>query len=178
MQGSDRIANRTDTSIIDGEKELVELIDWCRYVVHREPSSVNCTMYQQANSIDYQHMSLHFDSTDDTPAVMAQISCGDYIPREWSEAVNFRPPAAMQICCQRGVAFIDLPSTVTWFDDAGRHMESLESEAPVGELLLTHFHRAVTSLVRDLGDLNDAYQASSILLAARESASSGGTVSL
>jgi len=43
---------------------------------------------------------------------------------------------------------VDLPATLVWFDEAGRHQESLDSERPVGEQLLTHFYRAVTSLVR------------------------------
>ena len=38
-------------------------------------------------------------------------------------------------------------------------MESLEHERPVGEHLLTQFHRAVTSLVRKTCDLDDAYRA-------------------
>ena len=48
-------------------------------------------------------------------------------------------------------------------------MESLESERPVGEQLLTQFHRAVTSLIRKTGDLEDAYRALRIVLSARES---------
>ena len=39
-------------------------------------------------------------------------------------------------------------TTLVWFDTAGRHQESLDSERPVGEQLLTHFYRSVTSLVR------------------------------
>ena len=42
---------------------------------------------------------------------------------------------------QRGIAFVDLPATLVWFDEAGRHQESLDSERPVGEQLLTHFYR-------------------------------------
>ncbi len=72
----------------------------------------------------------------------------------------------MQICCERGVAFIDLPSTLVWFDEAGRHLESLDTEMPVGEQMLTQFHRIVTSLVRRLNDLDDAFKAASILHAA------------
>ncbi len=57
------------------------------------------------------------------------------------------------------VAFIDLPTTLVWFDDAGQHIESLESERPVGEQLLIQFHRAVTSLVRSRTDMHDAFRA-------------------
>ena len=72
---------------------------------------------------------------------IAQISCGRYMPGVWPEAVSFRPPAALQVCCERGIAFIDLPATLVWFDEAGRHMESLDSERPIGERLLMHFYR-------------------------------------
>lgn len=153
--------------------EFVELIDWCRYVVDREPVSVTSTGYQQGQGIDYQSMSLEFPATDKRPPVTAQISCGNYIRSSWHEAVSFRPPSAMQICCERGVAFIDLPSNLVWFDEAGRHMESLETELPVGEQLLTQFHRCVTSLLRNMSDLNDAYRAATILAACRESEERG-----
>jgi predicted dehydrogenase len=150
-------------------RELVELIDWCRYVVDQEPVSVTGSGHLNGQSADYRSLTLHFGADDTRQQVTAQISCGSYIPAAWHEAANFRPPEAMQICCQRGVAFVDLPSTLVWFDDAGRHMESLETESSVGEQLLTHFHRAVTSLVRNLGDMEDAYRAVEVLLAARES---------
>jgi predicted dehydrogenase len=52
-------------------------------------------------------------------------------------------------------------------------MESLESERPVGERLLMHFYRAVTSLVRKVDDLEDAYRAMTFVLAARESFEQG-----
>ena len=84
----------------------------------------------------------------------------------------------MEICCERGVAFLDLPSTLVWFDDAGRHVESLESEMPVGEQLLTQFHRSVTSLVRNISELDDVYRAAVILAAVRQSETEGRRVSL
>ena len=37
--------------------------------------------------------------------------------------------------CERGSPLSTLPSTLVWFDGAGRHMESLDSERPVGERL-------------------------------------------
>ena len=76
------------------------------------------------------------------------------------------------------MAFIDLPATLIWFDEAGRHMESLDSERPVGERLLMQFYRAVTSLVRKTNDMDDAYRALSIVLAARQSFDTGHRVHL
>lgn len=153
--------------------EFVELIDWCRYIVDREPATVSSTSHQMADNTGYRCITLDFPGAEKRAAVTAQISCGDYIRPAWHEAVNFRPPSALQVCCERGVAFIDLPATLVWFDDAGRHLESLESELPVAEQLLTQFHRSVTSLVRNISDLNDAYRAATLLAAALRSEQQG-----
>jgi predicted dehydrogenase len=161
-------------------RDLLELVDWCRYVVGREPSSVVGVCPRcDAQTMDYQMMSLDFSP----PGLigkgpLAQISCSRYLRGNWPEANSFRPPAELQVCCARGVAFVDLPSTLVWFDEAGRHQESLGSERPVGEQMLMQFHRAVTSLIRKTGDLEDAYRALHVVLAAQESGSTGQRVAL
>jgi predicted dehydrogenase len=109
---------------------------------------------------------------------IAQISCGRYIPESWPEAISFRPPAQLQVCCERGIAFVDLPGTVIWFDEAGRHMETIEPDYSVGEQLLMHFHRAVTSLVRKTIGLENAYQALRIVMMGRESVRCGHRLEL
>jgi predicted dehydrogenase len=100
------------------------------------------------------------------------------MPSCWEEAVSFRPPAALQVACTNGIAFIDLPASLIWFDRAGRHQESLESERPVGEQLLAQFHRAVTSLVRSTSGLEDAYRALAVVLAAIQSHREGRRIPL
>jgi len=162
--------------------DLMELVDWCRYVVGREPTAVTGVMHRSgaaAADEDYQMMSLDF-SEPERPGTgpMAQISCGRYIPALWREAISYRPLADLQISCRKGIAFVDLPATLVWFDDAGRHQESLETERPVGEQLLMQFHRAVTSLVRNTADLEEAYRALSIVLAAQQSHREGRRISL
>jgi predicted dehydrogenase len=163
-------------------RTLLELVDWCRYVVGNEPTSVMGVVHRAARgaeSCDYQMMNLDFSPVERAgEAAMAQISCGHYLPSTWTEAVTFRPPAALQVVCERGVAFVDLPSTVVWFDQAGRHLESLEHERPVGEQLLLHFHRAATSAVRKTSQLEDAFRVLAIVQAAQDSAVSGKRVKL
>ena len=75
--------------------------------------------------------------------------------------------------CERGIAFVDLPNKLVWFDEAGRHQEALDDDVPVGEQLLTQFHRAVTSLVRKMGDLDDAYHSLCTLDAALKAIDQG-----
>ncbi|HTU25431.1 MAG TPA: Gfo/Idh/MocA family oxidoreductase [Pirellulales bacterium] len=162
--------------------EMVQLVDWCRYVVGRPPTSVLglSNSGPDAQGIDYEMMSLDFAPPGGLPGsgVTCQISSGRYMPVMWHEAVSYRPPAALQVACENGIAFIDMPSTLVWFDKAGRHMESLDSERPVGEQLLNQFHRAVTSLVRNTSGLEDAFQAMWIVQRARESHHSGQRMTL
>ena len=64
--------------------DLLEMVDWCRYVVNNEPTSVvsvrhvdNC----QDDDSDYQMMNLAFEGDkDSTNRAFAQISYGQYIP--------------------------------------------------------------------------------------------------
>ena len=57
-------------------------------------------------------MSLEFSGPDSPfSGPVAQISCGRYVPAHWQEAITYRPLAALQVSCQHGIAFIDLPST-------------------------------------------------------------------
>ncbi|MFM7207417.1 MAG: Gfo/Idh/MocA family protein [Planctomycetaceae bacterium] len=163
-------------------RDMMELVDWCRYVAGVEPTSVVAVRHAEApggEADDYRMMSLDFSTTGrigDGP--LAQISCGYYMPRAWEEAVGFRPPPGLQVVCERGIAFVDLPQTLVWFDDAGRHQESLESERPVGERMLGHFHRMVTSLVRQTSGLDDTLRAMRVVEAADRSIAEGVRVPL
>jgi predicted dehydrogenase len=163
-------------------RHLVELVDWCCYVVDRPPQFVTGLMHRtgcDAECDDYQMMSLDFsDQEHPGTGAIAQISCGRYIPAPWKEAISYRPLPMMQVSCLKGVAFIDLPATLVWFDDAGRHQESLESERPIGEQLLLQFHRAVTSLVRRKSDLEDACLALEIVQQARRAHQEGRRIVL
>jgi predicted dehydrogenase len=178
------------------DSELVELVDWCRYIVGESPNAVTSVCHDP----DYQTLLLGFDqpppakrvqlrtagtprrsgngAEDLLPQVTAEITTDYSLPARWKEAANFRAPASMKVHCQNGIAFIDLPSGLVWFDDAGRHVESLETESPVGERMLRQFHRSVTSLVRDLGGLIDAYDAATVVQAARESHEQGRRIKL
>jgi predicted dehydrogenase len=167
----------------DGETEardLMELVDWCRYVAGTEPTSVVAVRHAErpgSEADDYRMMSLDFSpSGRPGDGAVAQISCGYYMPRQWEEAVGFRPPPALQAVCENGIAFVDLPAGLVWFDTAGRHQETLDSDRPVGETMLVQFHRAVTSLVRHMSGLDDTLRAMEIVRAAVTSAAEGRRV--
>ncbi|MCR9294097.1 MAG: Gfo/Idh/MocA family oxidoreductase [bacterium] len=154
------------------ERVLVELIDWCAFIAGNSVRSVQATQHRGEQDAEPDYLALSLDLSAEGAScgsTIAQISCGTYIPHAWHEAANFRPPAALQVCCQNGLAFLDLPNSLIWFDEAGRHQESLESELSVGQQLLSQFHRAVTSLVRKTADLEDVFRGLNALQAGKES---------
>ncbi len=161
-------------------RQMIEMVDWCRYLVDCEPSTVLGVAHAERDHMtreDYLLMMLDFSPAGEFgTGVQAQIACGSYVRAEWSEATSFRRPADLQVVCEKGIAFIDLPSSLVWFDDAGQHMESLANERPVGEQLLMHFHRQVSSLLLKTSSLEDAYRAMSIVIAAQTSYSEGRRV--
>ncbi len=162
--------------------ELVELVDWCRYVVGGEPTRVTGLMHSShatGGENDYQMMSLDFSSSEELGAgAVAQISCGRYIPADWHEAIGYRPLAELQVSCERGMAFVDLPASLVWFDEAGRHQESLDSERPLGEQLLAQFYLAATGCACNPCDLDDVYRAVTIVEQARRSHCEGRRLAL
>lgn len=143
------------------EKLLLELVDWCSYIIGSPPQNAQCVRhaYPSVNGeSEFQQVNLGYHSESESSA-KAQINISRIVPVNWKDALGYRRPAGLQVCCQNGVAYIDSPTTIIWFDDAGQHTESLESDRPVGEQLLTLFHRAVTSLIRKTNDLEDAFRA-------------------
>ncbi len=168
-------------------RNLMELVDWCRYLVNSDPESVISSIHEQhdqSTDVFYQMVSLTFPphTTSEHNGAMpssrpqAQLSIGHYIPERWPDALSFKRPASVQICCENGMAFVDLPSSLIWFDDGGQHNESLDAERAVGEQMLDRFHRAVTSLIRKTTDPEDAYRAMKIVVSANEAAKSGRRV--
>jgi predicted dehydrogenase len=143
-------------------RDLVELVDWCRYVVEGDPTSLIATAHMSPDTPfnDYFAVSLDFSPNKEVGAgPVAIIGCGNYVPESLEESLAYRRPADLKVVCEKGIAFVDLPSTVAWFDKAGQHMEKLDHERNVGEQLLLHFHRAVESLVLKTASLDDAHKA-------------------
>jgi predicted dehydrogenase len=170
--------------LVSDMRQLTEMVDWCRDVVGSEASSVVGASHTSAPRgaaerhetapQDYLVMTLDFSPKGEVgTGPVAQIAFGSYVAPQWREAAAFRRPADLQVVCQRGIAFLDLPHTLTWFDDAGQHSELLDHDRPVGEQLFMHFHRQVGSLVLKTSSLDDAYRALAIVNRAQESYARG-----
>jgi predicted dehydrogenase len=169
------VAATPSASDREGMDQIIERIDWCRFLVGREPSTVLGISRSDASGNGWNNSLVHLDfpPAGRAPGVLAQIHYGRYLSPTWKDAASFHAPADFQVICEKGVAYVDLPNRITWFDEAGQHTESLEGEPTVHHRLLMVFHRAVTSLVLHASNLDDAYRALAIALVARESARQG-----
>jgi predicted dehydrogenase len=187
-----RFTSRTENShalYTSDMRQLIEMVDWCRDVVGSEASSVvgashasaalGASERRESPPKDYLLLTLDFSPPGEVGSgPVAQIACGSYVAPQWQEAAAFRRPADLQVVCQRGIAFLDLPHTLVWFDEAGQHSELLDHDRPVGEQLLLHFHRLVSSLVLKISSLEDAYRALAIVNKAQESYAKGCRLTL
>lgn len=159
-------------------RRLVEMVDWCCYVVNADVHSVLGAVHKTLpggdSAADYSLLTLEFHPpAGGNVSATAQIACGSYVPSEWTDAASYRRPADMQVICERGMAFLDLPNRLVWFDTAGQHTESLDTDRPVGEQLLMQFHRSVSSLVLQTSGLDDAYRAALLVIAGQRSHAEG-----
>lgn len=170
---------RTRNLIERADRELMELMDWCSFIVGQPIRAVTCAQHIGRGGPDYRSVSVDLSpEADPLGTTVAQVSCGTYFPQAWHEAIAYRPPAAVQVCCEKGLVFVDLPNQLVWFDEAGRHQETLDSELSVGQLLLSQFHRSITSLVRKMADVDDLCVALRALQAAYDSACQRRTIEL
>lgn len=170
-------------------RNMMELVDWCRYLVDADPESIvssahgnhkgDVETYYQMASLDFRTCQPSADAPNQAPIrPLAQLSVGHYIPQRWSDALSFRRPASLQVCCEKGMAFIDLPSSLVWFDDAGQHTEGLDAERAMGEMMLDRFHRLATNKLCNSTDAHDADCAMKIVLGANQSIETGDRVPL
>ena len=151
-------------------RQLIEMVDWCRDVVGSEATSVvgaahssaprgaaerHETLPQRLSGDDARFLRRRAKSA---PGPSPKSPAAATSSTKWHEAAAFRRPADLQVVCQRGIAFLDLPHTLVWFDEAGQHSELLDHDRPVGEQLFMHFHRHVGSLVLKTSSLEDAYR--------------------
>ena len=114
-------------------RHAIGQVDWCHYVVDREPTLVTGLIHRSGDEKveDYRMLSVDF-SPRGAPGsgAVAQISSGRYVPPKWQEAISYHPLAELQVSCARGIAFVDLPATLVWFDEAGRHRNRWRASGP------------------------------------------------
>ena len=152
----------------DDHVEWLQLIDWCRYIAGIDDATVTSRAHRDSSGESlYRNLVI----VDRRQNASVHIYGGRHLSRhalgaECAVAATHQTPSSLQVICQNGVAFIDPPHSLVWFDRGGRTIESLDTEMPIGQLLLSQFHRRVTGLLRNVTDINDLHASAKILTAA------------
>jgi len=80
---------QSPTGVSHESRLLMELVDWCCYVVGAEPATVLGVSHQLApdsTARDYDQISLDFSPAGQAGGPLAQISCANYMPAAWPGA--------------------------------------------------------------------------------------------
>ena len=95
---------------------LMHLIDWSRFVIGYEPTSVVGFAHQGVVSPDFCDcfgVSLDFSTPgEQSQGPSAQLRWDGYFSSRWKEALAFRTPAEMTVACENGIAFLDFPRKI------------------------------------------------------------------
>jgi len=150
---------------IEAADVVLHMADWLRFVFSRDPVRV-----QSLGEQTLEHGPCrHFESlvADFGSGGVGQVAARQFRKPQWTDAAKFRGSPSFQVVAEHGVAFVEMPGEVTWFDHAGRHDESLEMDRPLGEMLIDRFYRIVVHGLNPSPGLNDAARARAMLIEAR-----------
>lgn len=143
------------------------LLDWCSFIFGACPTTVSAFGSQvlpgrarSADDRDFDSFAARFPDGG-----TAQVSYSLYHRAEWGDAGRFLPPSGIQVFAERGVAWLEMPDHIQWWDAEGPHEERLPVEPTVGDVLNDQFHRLVQGLPSQAPTIRDALEAARLVAA-------------
>ena len=144
---------------------------------YRITGLANCSTLDDSSKNSFRSICLEYGNDLSSVERVARIDFERSLLEKWPEASGFRSPAELRVICRDGIAFIDMPGHLVWFDQAGRHQESLEDERPVDQQILSCFHRVAVGEL-DAAHLEEASRALEIVQKAICSSFEGRSIDL
>ena len=159
-------SNRTRASAELEQAEVVlHMADWLRFVFGREPVRVQSPGEQKFDYGPCRKMETFV--ADFGQGGVGRATACHFADSHWVEATRHAQARCFQVVAEHGVAYVEMPGQITWFDSSGRHEESLEMERSLGEMLSDRFYRIVVHGLNPSPSLADAAAARAIVLEAR-----------
>ncbi len=156
--------------------ELVNWLDWCRYVIGSAPTAVSSGPFENEAGDRGRRISVEFHSSaSDHPT--AELRILDTVrskDRSGPASVTTR----LEVVCERGSAIVESPIEIAWKTETKLVTESLASERSNVEVMLDHFCRRVAGGLIPVADLNDVCRSLTLVEAAQRSFVTGQPVSL
>jgi len=141
---------------------MLFMADWLRFVFSRDPiatATIGTCKLAAGPSRGFETLVAEFGE-----ASVGQATLRRFVQPKWTDAAGFRPPPSFQVIAEHGVAYLDMPGEVTWFDQSGQHDETHELDRPLGEMLADRFYRIVVHGLNPSPGLNDAAWARSMMM--------------
>lgn len=164
------LSDKADSSAARHELEsndlMLQMADWLRFVFSRDPTSTRSLgeyKLSHGPSRGFETLIAEFGESG-----VGQATVRRFMQPRWTEAADFRRPASFQVVAEHGMASLEMPGEITWFDESGRHDESLEMDRPLGEMLADRFYRIIVHGLNPSPGLADMEWARSMLLQARQ----------
>lgn len=122
------------------------LMDWVRYVIGDRPVGVTQNSHPEQNhddlksNIDTEFCSftLRFEA-----GALAQLTCYRHKQSIWGDVGRVSPSPGYQVFAESGMAVLEMPDLIRWYDSSGYHEERLPMEPSLGEILNDQFFQMV-----------------------------------
>jgi predicted dehydrogenase len=163
---SEKAESATARHDADSNDLMVQMADWLRFVFARDPTSTRSLgefKLSHGPSRGFETLIAEFGDS-----AVGQATVRRFLQPRWTEAAEFHRPASFQVVAEHGMASLEMPGEITWFDESGRHDESLEMDRPLGEMLADRFYRIIVHGLNPSPGLIDMEWARRMVLDARQ----------
>jgi predicted dehydrogenase len=143
---------------------MLHLADWLRFVFARDPESTQSIGGSVTNgpSRGFETLTVRFGES-----ALGQATVRRFLQPQWTEAAAYRRAPAFQVVAQHGMAFLEMPGQITWFDQSGCHEEHHEPDRPVAEMLSDRFYQIIRHGLTPAPGLSDAMWARKMVFESR-----------
>ncbi len=143
------------------------LTDWVRQMIAENvakivetntSTSLALNQKSPAGEVEFCSFTLQFNG-----GAIAQMTCYRHHQSRWGDIARVPAGPGFQVFAERGMAFLDMPDQIRWYDSSGYHEERLSEARSIGEILNLEFHSLVTNGPYDGPTIDDVVSINEIL---------------
>ena len=147
------------------------LMDWVRHIIGEKPvrmvetdtsSGLASGPKTSLKEAEFCSITLQFAG-----GAVAQMTCHRHDQARWGDITRVPSGPGFQVFAEKGMAFLEMPDLIRWYDTSGYHEERLVMSPSIGETLNLEFHHWITGdqyngpTINDVVAINELWQASS-----------------
>lgn len=145
------------------------LMDWVRNIIGEMPLTMVETdtstgpasiLRPGVREAEFCSITLQFPG-----GAVAQMTCHRHDQARWGDIARVPSGPGFQVFAERGMAFLEMPDLIRWYDSTGYHEERLGMVASIGETLNLEFYNWINGgqydgpTINDVVAINEIFQA-------------------